>query len=80
MRKTELLAPAGSFEVGLCALYGHADAIYLALDSFGARAYAKNFSKDELKEILKIAHSLNKKVYVTVNTVIKNSELEIIFI
>lgn len=79
MRKTELLAPAGSFEVGLCALYGHADAIYLALDSFGARAYAKNFSKDELKEILKIAHSLNKKVYVTVNTVIKNSELESVY-
>ena len=52
MNKTELLAPAGSFEVGKAALYAGCDAIYLALDTFGARAYAKNFTKDELVELL----------------------------
>ena len=79
MNKSELLAPAGSFEIGKTALYSGCDAIYLALDAFGARAYAKNFTIDELKEILKIAHALDKKVYVTVNTVIKNGELEAVY-
>ena len=79
MNKTELLAPAGSFEVGKAALYAGCDAIYLALDTFGARAYAKNFTKDELVEILNIAHALDKKVYVTVNTNIKNSELDAVY-
>ena len=79
MNKTELLAPAGSFEIGKAALYSGADAIYLALDSFGARAYAKNFTVDELVMILKIAHTLNKKVYVTVNTLIKNFELNSVY-
>ena len=76
MNKTELLAPAGSFEVGKAALYAGCDAIYLALDTFGARAYAKNFTKDELVEILNIAHALDKKVYVTVNIVLHNKELK----
>ena len=76
---TELLAPAGSFEIGKAALYAGCDAIYLALESFGARAYAKNFTIDELKEIINIAHALNKKVYVTVNTIIKNSELAAVY-
>ena len=79
MKKSELLAPAGSFEIGKAALYSGADAIYLALESFGARAYAKNFSIEELTDILKIAHTLNKKVYVTVNTLIKNSELTLVY-
>ena len=77
--KTELLAPAGSFEIGKAALYAGCDAIYLALESFGARAYAKNFTIDELKEIINIAHALNKKVFVTVNTIIKNSELAAVY-
>ena len=75
MNKTELLAPAGSFEVGKAALYAGCDAIYLALDTFGARAYAKNFTKDELVEILNIAHALDKKVYVTVNIVFHDKDL-----
>ena len=79
MNKPELLAPAGSFEIGKAALYAGCDAIYLALESFGARAYAKNFSIDELREIIKIAHALEKKVYVTVNTLIKNDELESVY-
>ena len=79
MGKTELLAPAGSLENGKVALYNGADALYLALESFGARAYAKNFTIEELDEILNIAHSMNKKIYVTVNTIIKNSELESVY-
>ena len=73
MKKSELLAPAGSFEAGKVALYSGADAIYLALDKYGARAYATNFTIPELIEIIKIAHSIEKKVYVTVNTLVKNS-------
>ena len=71
----ELLAPAGDFECFLQAIYNGADAIYLATDKFGARAYAKNFSLDELEKALILAHQLNKKIYVTVNTMIKESEL-----
>jgi len=71
----ELLAPAGDFECFLQAIYNGADAIYLATDKFGARAYAKNFSLDELEKALILAHQLNKKIYVTVNTMIKENEL-----
>ena len=71
----ELLAPAGDFECFLQAIYNGADAIYLATDKFGARAYAKNFSLDELEKALLLAHQLNKKIYVTVNTMIKENEL-----
>ena len=79
MYKPELLSPAGSFEVAKAALYAGCDAIYLALESFGARAYAKNFTFDELEQILYIAHTLNKKIYVTVNTIIKNEELNSVY-
>lgn len=71
----ELLAPAGDFECFLQAIYNGADAIYLATDRFGARAYAKNFSLEELEKALILAHQLNKKIYVTVNTMIKENEL-----
>ena len=74
--KTELLAPAGSFECFKQALYNGADAIYLATERFGARAYAKNLTLDELKKALILAHELNKKIYVTANTIIKENELE----
>lgn len=74
--KTELLAPAGSFDCFKQALYNGADAIYLATERFGARAYAKNLTLDELQKALILAHSINKKIYVTVNTIIKENELE----
>ncbi len=74
--KTELLAPAGSFDCFKQALYNGADAIYLATERFGARAYAKNLTLDELKNALILAHSIGKKIYVTVNTIIKENELE----
>ena len=73
---TELLAPAGDFLCAKVALYNGCDAIYCAATKFGARAYAKNLSLDELKELLILAHSLNKKIYVTVNTIIKEDELD----
>lgn len=72
---TELLAPAGDLICAKTALYNGADAIYCASEAFGARAYAKNLTLDELKELLILAHSLNKKIYITVNTIIKDSEL-----
>ena len=76
---TELLAPAGNFKIALKALYSGADAIYLATSRFGARAYAKNLDYEELVSVVKIAHVLNKKVYVTVNTLIKDEELKDVY-
>lgn len=73
---SELLCPAGSFEIAKIALYSGADALYLATNNYGARAYAKNLTLEELDELLNIAHTLNKKVYVTVNTIIKENELD----
>ncbi len=72
----ELLSPAGDLESAKVALYNGCDAIYCAAQKFGARAYAKNLTLDELKELLILAHSLNKKIYVTVNTIIKENELD----
>ena len=72
----ELLAPAGDLECALTALYSGADAIYCAAQRFGARAYAKNLSIDELKELLYRAHEIGKKIYITVNTIIKENELD----
>ncbi len=74
--KPELLAPAGTFEAFKQAIYNGADAVYLATEKFGARAYAKNLTLDELKEALRLAHPLNKKIYVTVNTILKENELD----
>lgn len=79
MKKTELLAPAGSFSIAKEALFSGADALYLATPLFGARAYAKNLSMEELKDIIDIAHALKKKIYVTVNTIIKDDELEFVY-
>ena len=70
----ELLSPSGDFESFLQALYNGADAIYLAGERFGARAYAKNFTFEELSLALSYAHSKGKKIFVTVNTIIKENE------
>ena len=71
----ELLAPAGSYEGFVGAINAGADAIYLAGKRFGARAYANNFSKEEIISAIKYAHLYNKKVYLTVNTLLKNHEI-----
>ncbi len=72
----ELLAPAGSMESFLAALDAGADAVYAGGSRFGARAYAQNFTQDELVEAIRQAHSRKKKLYLTVNTLMKNREME----
>lgn len=78
--KIELLAPAGSFKGFLGALNGGADAFYLAGNRFGARAYADNFSEDEIMEALFLAKIFDKKIYLTVNTLLKNKELDELYL
>ncbi len=74
--KIELLLPAGHPEMALAAFAGGADAVYAGLDDFNARKKAKNFNLDELSSLIDYAHKINKKVYVTLNTLIKNKELK----
>ena len=74
-KKTELLAPAGSVEGFYGAICAGADAVYLGGSRFGARAYAENFTDEELIACLRYAHLLDRKVYLTVNTLFKQSEL-----
>lgn len=73
--KIELLAPAGDFACFQSALNAGADAVYLGGDKFGARAYAHNFSEEEIIEALRIAHLFQKKIYLTVNTLVKEKEI-----
>ncbi len=75
MVKPEILAPCGTPEAFDAALSAGADAVYLAGDRFGARAYAGNFSEDVLLSTLERAHLFGVKVYLTVNTLFKNEEL-----
>ncbi|RKD32538.1 DUF3656 domain-containing U32 family peptidase [Thermohalobacter berrensis] len=75
-RNIELLAPAGSTEAFYAAVENGADAIYLGGKLFNARKYASNFDYKELKEALEYAHIKNVKVYVTVNILLDNSEME----
>ena len=79
MKKVELLAPAGNYESFLGAINAGADAVYLAGQQFGARAYADNFSKEELINAIHYAHLLNRKIYLTVNTLLKDAEMEMIY-
>ncbi|MGN0387542.1 MAG: U32 family peptidase [Suilimivivens sp.] len=74
MKKVELLAPAGNYEALTGALMAGADAVYLGGNAFGARAYADNFSKEEICEGIRYAHILGKKIYLTVNTLVKERE------
>ena len=74
--KYELLAPAGDMECLKWAIEGGCDAIYLGGNHFGARAYSKNFSDEELVEAIKYAHRYGVKVYLTCNTLIYDEEVE----
>lgn len=75
MEKLELLAPSGDLErLKIACLYG-ADAIYIGGQNYSLRANALNFSVDDIREAVKFAHSLNKKVYVTVNIVFHDKDL-----
>lgn len=73
-KKVELLAPAGNYQAFLGALNAGADAVYLGGDKFGARAYADNFTKEEIVKALRYAHLFGKQIYLTVNTLVKETE------
>lgn len=76
MTKPELLAPVGSMESLKYAISAGADAVYLGGKNFSARAFSKNFSKEEMKEAVKYAHIRGVKIYVTVNTLIYETEVD----
>ena len=76
MKKAELLSPAGNMESLKAAVAGGCDAVYLGLNIFSARAFAGNFDHEELKEAVKYCHIRNVKVYVTVNTMLFETEIE----
>lgn len=75
-KMTELLAPAGSMEALKAAISNGCDAIYLGMQKFGARAYSSNFDLESLKEAIKYAHLRSIKIYVTMNTIIFENEVE----
>ena len=76
MKKKELLAPVGNYESLVQAVQNGADAVYLAGQKFGARAFANNFTNEELIQAIKYCHLYGVKIYVTVNTLIYESEIE----
>lgn len=75
-KKAELLSPASTFESVRAAFNAGADAVYIGGQKFGARAYADNMNNDELLSAIDYAHLMNKKLYMTVNTLLKNQEIE----
>ena len=75
MKSTEVLAPAGSAESLKAAVKNGADAVYLGGSLYGARAYANNFDREELLWAIDYAHLFGRKVYLTVNTLIKQNEI-----
>lgn len=74
-KRPELLSPAGDFDTLLAVINAGADAVYLGMQRFGARAYAKNFTRDQIIEGLSYAHLNHAKIYLTVNTLYKEEEL-----
>ena len=76
MKKVELLSPAGNMKCLKYAIANGADAVYISGKNFGARKYAENFTKEEIKEAIKYAHIYQVKIYITINTLIEESEKE----
>jgi len=72
----ELLVPAGDMECLKQAIHNGADAVYVGLKNFGARKFARNFDNDEIKEAINLCHLYDVKIYVTMNTLVKDSEVE----
>ena len=71
----EILAPAGNLKNLITAVNAKADAVYLGLSNFSARKNSQNFTYDELKYAINYAHTYDVKVYIAVNTLIKDSEI-----
>ncbi|ABP66087.1 peptidase U32 [Caldicellulosiruptor saccharolyticus DSM 8903] len=76
MKKVELLSPAGGFEELISAIQAGADGVYVGAKEFSARAYAKNFSEDELIRAINYCHERGKKIYLAVNTLIYDEEID----
>jgi putative protease len=76
IKDVELLAPAGNFEAMVAAIKNGADAVYLGGKAFGARHYASNFDNKDLTKATRFVHQRNKKIYITVNTLLSDRELE----
>lgn len=74
--RTSILAPAGSVEQLLAAVNNGCDAVYLGLDSFNARMKAPNFTTENLREYVRFCHSFGVKVFVAINTSVKNCEFD----
>ena len=72
----EVLSPAGNLDIFKAVISAGADAVYFGGELFGARAYADNFSAREGAEAIRYAHRYGKKAYLTVNTLLKNTETE----
>lgn len=73
--KPELLCPSGDLDSLKAALYAGCDAVYLGGTKYSARAYASNFTDEELKKSIDFVHLFNAKVYITINTILKNTEI-----
>ena len=76
MKKHELLVPVGNMECLYQAVYNGADAVYLACKNFGARKYARNFDNEEIVKAIKFCHLYGVKIFVTMNTLVKDNEVE----
>ena len=77
--RSELLAPAGNLSTLICAVNAGADAVYVGGNMFSARAYAGNFSQEDLIRGIKYAHLHGVKVHLAVNTLFKNTEVSLLF-
>ena len=75
MQKVELLSPAGNKESLYMAVHAGADAVYISGKKYGARKFANNFNDEEIKEAINYCHLYGVKVYVTLNTLIFESEI-----
>lgn len=75
MENVELLAPAGSLEILKAAVYSGADAVYIGGKNFGARAFANNFSHEEVIEAVNFCHAYGVRLYITMNTLLNEAEL-----
>ena len=76
MNKTEVLAPVGNMAMLEAGIAAGASSFYLALDDFGARAYAENFTLDNIKEVIDYIHLFGKRVFITMNILIKDDEFD----
>lgn len=74
--KVELLAPGGSYETVIAALNAGADAVYTGGEKFGARANADNLTIEQLKSVIDYAHLHGRKIYLTINTLLKENEIK----